>query len=117
MQCHNPKGHAEAAKRADLTPAKAYDALVNAGDNASLKRHVTTRCRQGYSPPGACAASKSPVLAMLSKGHGKTKLSAQEMARVQMWMDVYAQRSGSFSSDQEERLVELRVRMAKLLKE
>ncbi len=54
---------------------------------------------------------------MLSKGHGKAKLNAQEMARLQAWMDVYAQRSGSFSSDQEERLVELRVRMAKLLKE
>ena len=58
-------------------------------------------------------ASKLPK--MLMAGHGKVKLESQEMARLRTWMDVYAQRSGSFSDAQEQRLVELRVRMAKLM--
>ncbi len=117
VQCHNPKGDAKAVKRADLTPAKAYDALVNAGGNASLQRHVSTRYRQGYSTPGACTAATSPVLAMLRKGHGDVKLSADEFARIATWMDLYAQRQGAFSNDQEKRLIELRTRMAKLFTE
>ena len=115
VQCHNPKGNADAIKRADLTPKMAYDALVNACGKTSLKQHVNQRYRQGYSTPGACTATQSALLAMLRRGHSKVQLAPDDLARLVTWMDVYAQRSGSFSAQQEQQLVQLRTELASIL--
>ncbi len=111
VRCHQED--AEAAKT-DLTAAKAYETLVGYGDR-NLRAHVWTRHRQGFSTPGACGAASSPLMKLLQKGHYQVKLSGADMDRLITWMDTYAQRAGSFSADQDRRLGELRLRMARLL--
>ena len=114
VRCHGPKGDAKAASKMHLTGPRAYDALVSWG-KPSLRDHVIARYRRGQSIPGACAAQTSPLLAMLRQGHHGVRLSADDLTRLVTWMDTYAQRSGSFSADQEERLRRLRVKVAALL--
>ena len=116
VRCHCPGGQAKASAKLNLTPPKAYDALVLWG-KPSLKDHVSRRYREGRSQPGACVASQSRLLAMLRGGHQQVKLSPADVERVVTWMDTYAQERGSFSPEQEKRLAQLRVRMAPLLAE
>jgi hypothetical protein len=68
---------------------------------------------------GQCTASQSRLLAVLAngKGHENLQLSEDDFNRLVTWMDVYAQRLGSFSEHQEEQLRRLRQRMAPLLAE
>ena len=98
----------------DLTAARSYDSLVGYGD-PSLKTHVVTRHRQGRSIAGACAARRSPLLALLAKRHYNVELAPDDRQRLITWMDTYAQRLGSFSEDQEEQLRRLRDQMASIL--
>ncbi|MDP7248790.1 MAG: hypothetical protein QGF00_04240, partial [Planctomycetota bacterium] len=49
------------------------------------------------------------------KGHHDVKLSAADLERLIIWMDTSAQKLGSFSEDQERRLIALRQRVAGLL--
>ncbi|MFH1268810.1 MAG: discoidin domain-containing protein [Planctomycetota bacterium] len=109
--CHRPE--AEGAEF-DLTAAHAYDSLVGYGD-PSLRTHVVTRHRQGRSIAGACAARRSPLLALLAEGHYDVELEPGDRQRLITWMDTYAQRLGSFSEGQEERLRRLRREMASVL--
>jgi hypothetical protein len=113
VACHEPG--AEGAEF-DLTAERAYDSLVDYGE-PSLKTHVMSRYRQGFSTPGACAASSSPLVALLDRGHYDVQLSADDRERLITWIDTYAQRRGSFSEDQENRLTELRRQMAAMLVE
>ncbi|GAG03238.1 unnamed protein product, partial [marine sediment metagenome] len=68
---------------------------------------------------GKCTASQSRLLAVLANGkdHENLKLSEDDVNRLVTWMDVYAQRLGSFSEHQEEQLRRLRQRMTPLLDE
>ncbi len=102
--CHKPG--AEAAKF-DLTFEKSYDSLVDYG-KPSLKTHVMTRYRQGFSTPGACAAMMNPIIKLIDQGHYDVELAPDDWNRLITWMDTYAQRRGAFSKDQEERLHDLR---------
>ena len=115
-RCHGPQGDAKALAKMNLSGATSYEALVSWG-KPSLRDHVIARYRRGQSIPGACVAATSPLLAMLRRGHQKVRLSADDLERMVTWMDTYAQRSGSFSADQEERLARLRLRVATLLAE
>ena len=49
------------------------------------------------------------------KGHHDVRLDAASLGRLITWMDLYAQKQGHFSADQERRLIELRRRWAALL--
>lgn len=111
VRCHQTD--TEGAKT-DLTAAKAYETLVGYGER-NLRAHVWTRHRQGFSTPGACGAKSSSLMKLLKKGHYQVKLSRADMDRLITWMDTYAQRTGSFSPDQQRRLRDLRMRMARLL--
>jgi hypothetical protein len=75
------------------------------------------RYRQGASVANACAAQSSALLTLLDdpKGHYDVKLSDDDRERLITWMDVYAQRLGSFDEQQEKELVELRRRSAPML--
>ena len=106
--CHKPG--AEGAGF-DLTAEKSYDSIVNYGE-PSLKAHVTTRYRQGFSTVGACAAKMNPLIKLIDAGHYDVSLTPDEWDRLITWMDTYGQRLGSFGNDQEERLRELRRKMA-----
>ena len=109
--CHAPGKEDE---KFDLTAEKSYDSLVDYGQ-PSLKSHVLTRYRQGYSIPGACAARTSPLMKLLARRHYEVNLTPDERDRLITWMDTYAQRLGSFSDDQNQRLRQLKARMAPML--
>jgi len=111
--CHKPGGE---ANEFDLTPAKAYNALVGYG-RPSLRDHVVARYNQGRSAAGACAAKMNPLVALLKKGHYDVRLGTDDWHRLYTWMDTYGQRQGSFSPDQEDRLRQLRQSMAPMLAE
>ena len=118
VSCHRPDSGDEAAAKLDLTAAHAYDSLIAYG-KPSLRDHVLARYREGRSLAGACAARTSALLALLEEGEGHhdVRLDADDLERLVTWMDTYAQRQGSFSDDQEDRLRELRADMAALLEE
>ena len=48
-------------------------------------------------------------------GHAGVRLDPDSLNRLATWMDVYAQRQGHYSPEQEEKLRELRKRLAGLL--
>jgi hypothetical protein len=106
--CHEPGAD---GSQFDLTPEKSYNSLTNYGE-PSLKTHVMTRYRQGFSTAGACAAKMNPLIKLIDEGHYDVKLAADDWNRLITWMDTYGQRRGSFSEDQEDRLRDLRQKMA-----
>lgn len=116
VQCHGSGGEDAEARAFDLTASSAYESLVRYGQ-PSLYDHVLARYRQGRSVEGACPASQSALLARIGhpKGHYDVKLESDSLMRLIVWMDAYAQRAGSFSSDQEHRLLALRRDNADLL--
>lgn len=109
VRCHRPGHEDRRAAQIDLTSAKAYDTLVGYG-KPSLRDHVRARYGQGRSVEGGCVAGNSRLLALLmasDKHHGVT-LSEKEIQRLVVWMDTYAQRTGSFSAWQERDLEALK---------
>ncbi|MHC4605025.1 MAG: hypothetical protein ACYS6W_17045, partial [Planctomycetota bacterium] len=66
---------------------------------------------------GQCPARRSKLLAMLTEeqGHEGLRLDPDSFNRLVTWMDVYAQRQGSFSEHQENKLREFRRQMAVML--
>ncbi len=114
IQCHNPQSEHKEAASIPLNTDESYDMLVNAG-NPSLKDHVLSRYYEGRSTAGACVARSSALLAMLRNGHHDVQLTPTDWERLTTWMDVYAQRLGSFSDEQEETLLALRNRTGHLL--
>jgi len=90
--------------------------LVSYG-GASLHAHVRGYYGKGQSDPGKGAALTSPILAHLRKGHKDVKLDPDAWERLITWMDTYGQRAGHFSPEQEQRLRDLRDRLAPLLAE
>ncbi|MEW6356939.1 MAG: discoidin domain-containing protein [Planctomycetota bacterium] len=114
VECHQPGYKDAKAAKFDLTPAKAYDSLIAYG-KPSLSDHVRTRYGQGKSTVGAGAAQESQLLSLIRKGHYDVKLDTDGFERLVTWMDIYAQRQGSFSEDQEQRLRQLRLKVAHLL--
>jgi hypothetical protein len=115
VSCHQPGGDDADAAKFDLTAKVAYQNLLSyAGDD--LKKLAFERPR---SEVGDCPARQSKLLALLraESGHHKVKLSPAEWDRLVTWMDTYAHIQGSFSSEQEEQLRQLREKWADLLVE
>jgi len=117
VRCHSPAGKKRAVAKLNLTPGKAYGALVQYGGKRSLASHVTARWHGGRSVPGAGPALESPILRMLTEGagHNDVRLLPDDIERLTTWMDTYAQLRGSFSHEQEQRLLTLREQWADLL--
>jgi len=109
--CHQPGGK---DPKFDLTAARSYDALLDYG-KPSLRQHVRARYDEGRSVAGACASRKNPLWKFLEAGHYDGKLTADDRRRLTTWMDTYGQRLGSFDEKQEQRLRQLRRRMAPML--
>lgn len=109
--CHSPEGE---GSEFDLTTEKSYESLVGYG-KPSLRDHVLACYGAGRSEPGAGAAQTSSLVRLLREGHYEVELSPGDWERLFTWMDTYAQRHGSFDADQDERLRELRRRMAAIL--
>ena len=117
VRCHKVGGKLEAVAKLDLTPEKAYQSLTNYGGKQGLREHVTTAYKRATSAVGACAAANSPILRLLTegKGHNDVTLSRDDTERLITWLDLYAQQLGSFSAEQEQRLIALRGRWTNLL--
>jgi cytochrome c553 len=116
IRCHSPKGKAQALKKIDLTAPRSYGALIKYG-SPNLNALARGDYGGGYSRVGMGVANQSPILAHLRKGHNDIKLDADALERLVTWMDIYAQRQGHFSPEQERALIELRERSAPLLAE
>ncbi len=116
VECHRPGGKDPQAARFDLTAAKSYDSLTRYG-KPSLADTIVAGYQRGYSTEGSTPAATSVVLRRLTdpQGHYGVVLNGESLERLVTWMDTYAQRLGSFSSEQERDLVALRRRCASLL--
>jgi hypothetical protein len=98
----------------DLTPPHAYAALMKFG-RPNLRDAVFTGHRQGFSSPQSEGARASVLRRLLQQGHYESHLDADDWQRLVTWMDTYAQRSGSFSTEQTAQLEVLRERLGGLL--
>jgi hypothetical protein len=115
VSCHSPQSKDAKAARFDLSPAKAYDALLNYGGK-DLERLVFERDRSFV---GDCPSRKSKLMALLRAegGHEGVALDADGLRRLCVWMDTYAQRQGHFNAAQEAQLRELRGQLKSMLEE
>jgi len=113
VECHRPEAKDPAAARFDLTPEKSYDSLMALGDG-DLKELAFEK---DQSLVGRCVAANSKLLALLTEGEGHegVRLDADSFERLVTWMDLYAQRTGSFSEEQEEELRRFRQEFSHLL--
>lgn len=115
VKCHGPGGK---KSDFDLTAEKAWTSLCNYG-KPSLVDYVRARYAQGASAAGEGPAVDSPLLALLTKpeGHHGVKLERESLEKLITWLDVYGQKLGAFSEDQERDLLNLRVNCRDLLAE
>ncbi|MHB8897476.1 MAG: HzsA-related protein [Thermoguttaceae bacterium] len=111
VSCHGP---GKEGSQFDLTPQNSYDSLVAFG-KPSLRDHVMACYAEGRSHAGAGAAQTSQLVHLLRQGHYQVQLSPTDWERLFTWIDTYAQRLGSFDADQEQRLRDLKQRMAAIL--
>ena len=113
VSCHQPDSTNEIAARLDLSPAMSYENLLSFADK-DLEKLAFEKDR---SIIGQCPAGQSKLLDILANGkeHKDLQLNDDDFNRLVTWMDVYAQRLGSFSEHQEEQLRELRQKMMPLL--
>ncbi|MHC4178912.1 MAG: HzsA-related protein, partial [Planctomycetota bacterium] len=114
VRCHRPGVEGEGAKT-NLAATAAYKTLLDFGGEQSLRSHVQTRYDARRSVAGACGATASPLMKLLDTGHYEVKLTAEDRQRLALWMDTYAQFSGSYSPEQADQLRELRTQLARLL--
>ena len=117
VSCHGPRGTDSAAVAFDLSSSAAsWERMVSYG-SPSLRDDVMARYNEGKSIAGAGPASHSPVLALLRAGHHGASLDPDSLERLVTWMDLYGQRQGYFSDEQEQRLIDLRRTIASVIGE
>ncbi len=111
--CHNPKGVNIKAFHFDLSPNKSYDNLLSYANN-DLKNLVFER---DASIAGFCPSKRSKLLSFLTKkdGHEGARFDSDSFQRFVIWIDVYAQRQGSFSEHQEQNLLSFRKQISSIL--
>ncbi len=105
VSCHSPSGATATAAAIDLTADQAYATLLTVCDK-DLQNRAFERDR---SVPGECTARGSRLFAHLAatvstNGHGGVRLTAAEMERLVTWMDLYAQKAGHYSEEQERQI-------------
>ena len=114
VSCHSPQGTSEQARSIDLTPAKSWETLVNFG-KPSVREVVRAAYTRGSSLPGDGPSFTTQLLPMLTKGHYDAKLDADAIDRLTLWMDLYGQKQGSFSEEQEKSLERLKTQWVGIL--
>jgi hypothetical protein len=112
VRCHKPG--TEGAEW-DLSPGTAYSTLIAYGTRNTLQGNVLKRYAAGRSLPGTEGARQSPLTRLLQRPHYDVALTAGDWERIITWMDLYSQRSGSFSSQQETELRDRRQQWSPLL--
>ena len=115
MSCHRPDSADKQAALFDLTSQNSYRSLMAFAEK-DLEKLAFERDR---SLVGQAVAANSKLLILLTQadGHHGVRLDDQSFDRLATWLDVYAQRLGSFSEQQEQELRELRQRLRSMLVE
>jgi hypothetical protein len=112
VSCHNPQSEDSDAASFDLTETKSYESLTlyPPRKGINLHQHMSNASQAGKSEINAGAAQTSSVLKVLRENpaHAGLNLSRNDMGRLTLWMDVYAQKLGHFSDEQEQEIIELR---------
>jgi hypothetical protein len=117
VRCHNSAAEDKLAAKFDLTPARAYETLTRYG-KPSLYDHVWQRYRDGRSIVNGGGAQTSALLAYLERDDvHKPLLDSAARERFVTWLDIYGQRVGAFSDEQERELIQLRAQLADILAE
>lgn len=111
--CHRPNAADAAAAAIDLTVGQAYQRLLDYADGDLRK--LAFEADRSYANQTPARNSKLFRLLTAEPTHGGVRLTAEERRRLAVWMDTYAQRSGSFSDAQEQELREFREQMSGLL--
>ncbi|MBI4581764.1 MAG: discoidin domain-containing protein [Planctomycetes bacterium] len=106
VSCHSPRGGQQEAVSFDLTADKSYDSLMSYADGDLSKRAF----ERDASLVGDCVAQNSKLLEFLTRGDGHqgVRLDPESFERLVTWMDLYAPIRGSFSEEQEERLLQMK---------
>jgi hypothetical protein len=113
LRCHNSEGENIKASLFDLSSSKSYDNLLSYSNN-DLKNLVFER---DASIVGFCPSKQSKIFTMLTDKHGHEGviLDSDSIERLITWIDVYAQRQGSFSEHQEQNLLAFRKQISSIL--
>lgn len=112
--CHRSDGDDPQAAAFVLSADRSYESLLGYADN-DLR---TLAFEKDRSFAGDCVARQSKLLQLITdKDHYGARLDADDLERLVTWMDTYAHRTGSFSSDQEAQLREFRQDVAHLLEQ
>jgi len=107
VECHRPQSVDRSAAACDLTAARSYDTIL-AYANKDLHQLVFERDR---SLVGDCPARQSKLLQLLTdKPHAGVRLDPESLERLQVWMDLYAQRQGHYTDQQAADLAQFRQR-------
>ncbi len=114
VRCHRADAEGDGAKT-DLSGAVSYRTLIDYGGERSLRNHVQGRYDARRSVAGSCAAMSAALTDLLDKGHYEVHLPDEDWQRLIVWMDTYAQVSGSHSAEQAEAIRALKQRFASLL--
>ena len=114
LPCHAPGNE---GGQFNLAAGFSYSTLVSYGQRGTLQSHVLTRYSAGSSLPNTGGARSNALVRYLRRDHYNVQLNEDQWERLTTWMDLYGQRSGSFSRDQERELTELRKQWEPLLAE
>ncbi len=115
VSCHRADSPDEKARGFVLESGDSYENLMSFADK-DLEKLAFERDR---SEVGQCPAGNSRLISLLTEqgGHAGVNLDSDSFNRLILWMDVYAQKQGSFSEDQERELYALRRQLALMLSE
>lgn len=110
VRCHGE------GKSPALTAPRSYAALTAYG-KPSLTDRVMEDYRRGDSQEGRGLARDSSLVAWLSRSDTPCAgaLDSDGWSRINLWLDLYGQRLGSYSDEQERELIRLRGEWAGLL--
>jgi len=113
VSCHQSGVEDAVAAAFDLRPATAYQKLLEYADG-DLRKLAFER---DQSFVGQMPAQNSKLYRLLTAepSHYDVRLPEEDRRRLAVWMDTYAQRSGSFSEAQEQQLRELRKQFSAML--
>jgi hypothetical protein len=105
VRCHKPGTD---GGQFDLSPGNSYTTLIAYGPRGTLQSMVVKRHATGRSLADTEGARHSPLVQFLRRKHYDVQLTDEELECLVTWMDLYSQRSGSFSAEQANELRELR---------
>jgi hypothetical protein len=113
ISCHRPGSSNVAAAKLDLTAPKSYENLHEFGGK-DLHKLAFEKDR---SFAGDMPARKSKLMTLLraDNGHASIRLDADSFNRLATWMDLYAQRQGHYSDQQEEQIRQFREKLGAVL--